>query len=123
MKFPVWFVTALDVVHRRVYRMTGGRIGGQLWVFPMLLLQTVGRKSGIIRTHALLYVRDGKNMIICASNNGQPQYPGWYWNLLANPQAKVQAGRQHYLVFAELATGDEYERLWRKLLAVYPPYA
>lgn len=89
----------------------------------MLLLHTVGRKSGQARTHTLLYVRDGANMVVCASNNGQPQYPGWYWNLKANPKARIQAGRRSYTVIAEVVSGAEYERLWQKLLTLYPPYA
>lgn len=123
MKFPVAFINFIDHANQWLYRVTGGRLGGQLWRFPMLLLYTVGRKSGQTRVHTLLYVRDGANMIICASNNGQAHYPSWYWNLKARPEAQVQAGRQRYSVRAEMATGTEYERLWQKFLTMYPPYA
>lgn len=123
MRFPVAFVNLLDRVHRWIYRVTDGRFGGQLLIFPMLLLHTVGRKSGQPRTHALLYVHDGQNMVICGSNNGQAHFPGWYWNLQAEPRARVQAGRHHYEVVAEQVKGAEYERLWRKFVALYPPYS
>lgn len=123
MRLPVVFINFVDVANQWLYHVTGGRIGGQLWKYPMLLLHTIGRKSGQVRTHTLLYVRDGENMVICASNNGQPQYPGWYWNLKAHPKARVQAGRQHYEVIAFMASDDEYNRLWQKLLAVRPQYA
>ena len=123
MRLPVAFINFVDVANQWLYRVTDGRIGGQLGRYPMLLLHTLGRKSGQLRTHTLLYVRDGENMAICASNNGQPQYPGWYWNLKANPRARVQAGRQQYEVTATIVSGAEYDRLWQKLLAVRPQYA
>lgn len=123
MKFPVAFINFIDRANQWLYRVTGGRVGGQLWRFPMLLLHTIGRKSGQVRTHTLLYVRDGENLVVCASNNGQPQYPGWYWNLKANPEARVQTGRHAYEVNAEMVSGAEYERLWQKFLKVYPPYS
>lgn len=62
-------------------------------------------------------------MVVCASNNGLPRHPGWYWNLQADPRARVQAGRRHYAVVAQMAAGEQYERLWQKLLAVRPQYA
>ncbi len=89
----------------------------------MLLLHTVGRKTGKTRAHTLLYVRDGERFIVCASNNGGPHHPAWYHNLRAHPQARVQAGRTHYTVIAEQADSDERERLWGLLLKVRPQYA
>lgn len=123
MRLPIAFINFADQATQFVYRVTDGRIGGKQLKYSMLVLSTVGRKSGQARTHTLLYVRDGENMVVCASNNGHHQHPGWYWNLKANPQARVQAGRQRYKVIAEMAAGEEYARLWQKLLAVRPQYA
>jgi deazaflavin-dependent oxidoreductase (nitroreductase family) len=122
MLLPDALVTFIDRVTQRIYRLTDGRLGGRQLKYSMLLLHTTGRKTGQKRTHTLLYVRDGEDMIICASNNGQPHHPAWYWNLKANPRAQVQAGRQHYEVVAEIATGEQYQRLWQKLVAVRPQY-
>lgn len=123
MHVPTAFVNFVDKATHWIYRWTDGRLGGQQWKYSMLLLQTIGRRSGEIRTHTLLYLRDGENMVICASNNGQDHYPGWYWNLKANPRAKVQAGRQRYEVIAEEVTGAEYDRLWQRFLATVSLYA
>ncbi len=123
MKLPIPFINFVDKATQWVYHATGGRIGGQQLKYSMLLLQTIGRKTGKARTHTLLYVRDGENMVICASNNGQPQYPAWYWNLKTNPRAHVQAGRRHYEVLARTVSGEEYDRLWQKFLANRPQYA
>ncbi len=123
MRLPDTFVTFVDRATQLVYRLTDGRLGGKQLKYSMLLLHTIGRKTGQTRTHTLLYVRDGEDMVVCASNNGQPQHPAWYWNLRANPRAKVQAGRKRYEVIAEIASGEQYKRLWQKLLAVRPQYA
>ena len=89
----------------------------------MLLLHTIGRKTGRRRTHALLYFRDGENLVVCASNNGSPQLPAWYLNLQAQPRVLIQHGRTQREVIAETVGGEEKERLWQKLLAVRPQYA
>ena len=111
-----------DKVTQFLYWATGGRLGERQLRYSMLLLQTVGRRSGEVRTHTLLYLRDGENMVICASNNAQSHYPGWYWNLKANPHAKVRAGRQRYEVIAEEVTGAEYDRLWQRFMATVSLY-
>lgn len=123
MHIPVPFVTFFDNANRWLYTFTGGRAGGQLWRYPMLLLHTVGRKTGQTRTHTLLYVKDGPDLAICASNDGQAHYPGWYWNLRNQPRARVQVGRLTYDVMAEEVTGEEYERLWQRFLKATSLYA
>ncbi len=105
------------------YRLSGGSVGEKQWRYSMLLLHTVGRKTGKRRTHALLYLRDGERFIVCASNNGEPRHPAWYLNLRANPRAHIQAGRLRQVVVASTADAEERERLWQRLLKVYPSYA
>jgi len=114
---------AADKVTQWVYRISGGRIGEKQLNYSMLLLTTTGRKSGKPRTHTLLYVRDGENFVVCASNNGSDQHPAWYLNLQANPRASIQYGRRQQEVIAETAGSEERERLWQKLIAVRPQYA
>ena len=123
MRLPMPFIDFADRATQWVYHVTDGRLGGQQWKYSMLLLHTIGRKSGQTRTHTLLYVRDDENMVVCASNNGLDRHPDWYLNLKANPRAQVQARRQRYEVIAEEVTGEEYKRLWQKFLAVRPQYA
>jgi deazaflavin-dependent oxidoreductase (nitroreductase family) len=123
MHIPVPLVTFFDKSNQWLYALTGGRLGGQLWIYPMLLLHTVGRKTGQRRTHTLLYVKDGADLLICASNDGQAHYPGWYWNLRDHPAARVQVGRRIYDVVAQEVTGAEYERLWQRFLKATSLYA
>ena len=96
----------LPVIFRHVgraqvwlYRKTGGRIGGKWRVgagfrkpVPTLLLDHVGRKSGTSFTVPLLYVRDGADVVVVASQGGRPEHPQWYRNLVANPDTYVQIG-------------------------------
>jgi deazaflavin-dependent oxidoreductase (nitroreductase family) len=113
---------AADRLTQVTFRLTGGRFGGQQLTYTILLLETRGRKSGRLRTHALLYVRDGERYIICASNFGAPQHPAWYWNLRAVPRARIQVGRRRLIVTARDAEGEERTRLWQRLRASWPMY-
>ncbi len=94
-------------------RVSGGRIGGQLGAQSVLLLQTVGRKSGQPRTTPVSFYRDGGNYLIVASNWGAEHMPDWYYNLQAQPKATIQVYGQQISVTSHLATGAEYARLWQ----------
>jgi deazaflavin-dependent oxidoreductase (nitroreductase family) len=112
----------LGGVHKRVYRVTGGKIGGRIGKLPVLLLTTIGRKSGQPRTQPLAYTRAGDGYAVIASKGGAPQHPLWYLNLRANPLAEVTVGRETRTVRARDAEGEERERLWRALADLYPGY-
>lgn len=90
---------------------------------PVLLLETIGAKSGQKRETPLVYVADGERIILVASNGGEPRNPAWYHNLRAHPRAwaTLRGGTRAYL--AREADGEEREALWRKALAVNPGYA
>jgi deazaflavin-dependent oxidoreductase (nitroreductase family) len=109
-------------VHPRLYRWSGGRIGGTLMGLPVLLLTTTGRKSGQPRTNALMYVPHGGDFVVIASVLGEPRHPFWWRNLEANPEASVLIGSTTYRVRAREAAGDEREALWRALVAKVPDY-
>jgi deazaflavin-dependent oxidoreductase (nitroreductase family) len=109
-------------VHRRVYRLTGGKVGGQIGKLPVLLLRTIGRKSGRPRTQPLAYTHVGDGYAVIASKGGAAQHPLWYLNLRANPLAEVTVGRETRKVLAREAQGEERERLWRALANLYPGY-
>jgi F420H(2)-dependent quinone reductase len=99
-------------VHQWVYETTDGRIGRSIGGRPMLLLRTVGRKTKEPRTSALLYVPAGDGFAVIASKGGDPKHPGWYHNLMADPDVEVQIGRERIPVHARVADGDERQRLW-----------
>jgi deazaflavin-dependent oxidoreductase (nitroreductase family) len=100
------------VLHQWLYEKTDGRIGRSIGGRPMLLLRTVGRKTGTPRTAALLYVPDGDSYVVIASKGGSPTHPGWFHNLTANPDVEIQVGRTRIPVHARIAEGAEHTRLW-----------
>jgi deazaflavin-dependent oxidoreductase (nitroreductase family) len=113
----------LGGLHERIYRLTGGKVGGKAGKAPVLLLTTTGRKSGRPRTSPLLYARAGDNgYMVIASKGGAPQHPLWYLNLQANSLAEVTVGRETRKVRARDAQGEERERLWRLLADLYSGY-
>jgi deazaflavin-dependent oxidoreductase (nitroreductase family) len=89
---------------------------------PVLLLTTIGRKTGKTRTQPLTYTLTGERYAVIASKGGANQHPLWYLNLRANPLAEVTVGGETRAVRARDAEGDERERLWRQLADVYPGY-
>jgi F420H(2)-dependent quinone reductase len=106
-----------------VYRISAGRLGERQLAYSILLLHTIGRKTGRTRTHALLYIRDGGDFVVCASNFGSSHHPAWYLNLLSHPTARIQVGRAEYEVSARTASAEERRRLWPDILAVRPQSA
>ncbi len=108
--------------HPRIYRWTGGRVGGKLANLPVLLLRTVGRKSGQHRESGLTYLPWANDFVVIASILGEPKNPGWYHNLLKNPEVEIQVGAENIAVRAEEAEGDERERIWSILIAESAEY-
>ena len=113
------------IVHSGVYRATaatGGRLLGRMGQSPILLPNTVGRKSGKKRATPLLYVVEDEDFVIIASKGGAPTHPAWYLNLVANPETTVEVGDRKSRVSAEELDGEEKVRLWRKMAEMYPTY-
>lgn len=108
--------------HKRLYRWSNGRIGGRAANLPVLLLETVGRKSGEPRTNALTYLPWEESFVVIASVLGEPRHPGWYFNLHARPEITVQVGARRIAVRARDAEGEEREEIWRKLVVESPDY-
>jgi deazaflavin-dependent oxidoreductase (nitroreductase family) len=103
----------------RLYRYSGGRLGGKVKGAPVLLLDHVGRKTGQSRTAPVLYLRDGEDLVIVASRSGSDATPAWYLNLMANPSTEVQVGSQRRAVHARNATAEETDRLWPRLVEMF----
>jgi deazaflavin-dependent oxidoreductase (nitroreductase family) len=109
--------------HPRLYRWSGGRIGRNIQGMPVLLLNTVGRKSGRRRTNALTYLDQGDAYVVIASVVGEPRNPAWFHNLKANPETEVQVGSRRIAVRARQAEGAERDRLYSEMAAILPDYA
>jgi proline iminopeptidase len=90
---------------------------------PALLLTTTGRKSGDKFIFPLFYGTDGDHYFVIASKGGARQHPGWYRNIVTNPDVEVQVGTKKLKARARTATSDERIRLWKKALEFWPPYA
>jgi deazaflavin-dependent oxidoreductase (nitroreductase family) len=114
---------ALAALHRGVFRLSRGRIGGRVGKNLVLLLTTRGRRSGRERTIPLLYFDDDGDYVLIASNGGATQHPAWYLNLQAQPAATVQVGSERVAVQAEdVVDPDERARLWEQATEGYASY-
>ncbi|MCA1570385.1 MAG: nitroreductase family deazaflavin-dependent oxidoreductase [Chloroflexi bacterium] len=114
---PRWFVRVAWVVHRAIYRVTGGRIG--LWRpktnrWGTMRLTSIGRRTGAERTAILGYYEDGPNLVTMAMNGWADGEPAWWLNLLARPDATIVLADGTRAVRARAAEGDERARLWAR---------
>ena len=116
---PRWFFSG----HVTAYRLSGGRIGGKMRDIPVLLLTTTGRKSGKGRTKALMYLRDGEDFVVAASNGGQPRLPAWWLNLRTKPAGSIQVRATQHAITAKQVPPEDRDRLWSNLVAMNPYYA
>ncbi len=106
------YLRLLDT-HAKIYKATNGRLGHRLLWVPTLLLNTKGRKTGLVRSSALVYARDGADLLVVASNSGRDRPPAWLLNLTADSAVEVQVGRKRTNATARLVFPDDpdYERL------------
>lgn len=115
--------------HVWVYRRSGGKIGANWRVgagfkkpVPTLLLEHIGRKSGRRLVSPLVYIHDGDDVIVVASQGGRDTDPQWYRNLVANPEAYIEIGSERRPVRAVTATAEQRARLWPKLVEAYADF-
>jgi deazaflavin-dependent oxidoreductase (nitroreductase family) len=104
-----------------VYRRTKGGVTGP-WKVDALLLTTRGRKSGRERTVVLQFFPEGEAMIVAAANDGGVSHPGWYFNLVAEPAARVEVMGRTMAVRAEELPPDEAAAAWERILRRDPSY-
>jgi deazaflavin-dependent oxidoreductase (nitroreductase family) len=106
------------------YTLTGGRAyaGDEASPAGFLKLTTTGRKSGQQRTVTLLYLRDGPNYVLTASNAGSDRHPGWYYNLVANPRATLTVHGKSLPAVAEVAGPEKRRQLWARLTQIASMY-
>jgi F420H(2)-dependent quinone reductase len=98
-----------------VYQVSHGHLGSQLGRQSILLLHTVGRRSGKKRITSLSYYRDGNNYLLVGSNWGKETHPAWFYNLMGQPHATIQVRQNTITVLARQAQGEEYQRLWQQV--------
>jgi len=109
--------------HVRRYEETDGVVG-HIWKrgAKTLLLTTRGRKTGNETTSPLIYEDAGDAYVIVASKGGAPKHPGWYRNLVKDPNVRVQVKDDVFVARARTASGDERERLWQLAAQQWPDY-
>jgi deazaflavin-dependent oxidoreductase (nitroreductase family) len=106
---------AMLKVHQDLYERSHGLVGHRLlFGMPTLLLRTTGRKSGLTRTNALVYGRDGADYLVCGSNGGHHLPPAWALNMEANPDVEIQVGVRRLKAVAKTLRPDDpdYDRLF-----------
>jgi len=108
--------------HVRQYEATGGKVGHDWNSASCLILHTTGRKSGQTRKFPLIYGRDGQDYVLIASKGGAPTNPGWYENLVAHPEAKIQVWDKIIPVTARTGTPADKKRVWPKMAEQWPGY-
>jgi F420H(2)-dependent quinone reductase len=114
-----WALKTFGKLNIPLYRASRGRLFGQIAGVPVLLLTTVGRRSGQPRTAAMIYLADAERLIVIGSNAGHKTAPAWALNLEANPDAEVELGNRRKKVRARTAQGEERAELWQKMNEIY----
>ena len=105
------------------FRASRSKNGVPLDGRPMLLLTTTGAKSGQRRTTPVMYIPDGDRVLVIASNAGAPSHPDWYRNLVAHPEVTFEVGSETFDGTAVVAEGSERQRLWTRIVELYPFFA
>lgn len=114
-----WFVAA----HVWLYRKTNGRLGRTVKGKPVMLLTTIGRKTGKERTVPVMHVEDGEgHPLVVGSLGGAPKPPLWFENLRHNPLVTYQIGGRVVRARAEVVNDEERARLWPILTAAWPDF-
>jgi deazaflavin-dependent oxidoreductase (nitroreductase family) len=105
------------------YEATDGREASTLRGVPIIVLTSVGARSGRLRKNALMRVEHDGRYAVVASKGGAPEHPAWYHNLVQEPHVELQDGAERHDYTAHVATGAEREEWWQRSVAVWPDYA
>ena len=105
------------------FRANRGRVGGNFEGAPLLILHSVGARSGQPRTNIMMYQADGQRYLIFASKAGADDNPTWYWNLKANPDARIEVGDEIVDVHATELEGKERDEKYALQAERYPGFA
>ena len=105
------------------FEASGGAEANTLRGVPIIVLTSVGAKSGKLRKTALMRVEHDGAYAVVASKGGAPEHPVWYWNLVAHPLVELQDGADKRDYDARLLEGEERAAWWDRAVAVWPDYA
>ena len=105
------------------FRANAGKVGGPFAGKSLLLLHTIGAKSGQPRINPVACIRDGDRFVIIASKGGAPTNPDWYYNILANPLVSVETGTEQFQARASIAVEPERTRLYNQMVEMMPGFA
>ena len=105
------------------YEGSGGTEGTTMRGKPVVILTTVGVKSGKLRKSPLMRVEHDGNYAVVASQGGAPNHPSWYFNLVAHPRVELQDGPVRRDMTARELAGDEKATWWERAVAAWPDYA
>jgi deazaflavin-dependent oxidoreductase (nitroreductase family) len=104
------------------FRANQGRVGGMFEGAPMVVLTTTKRKTGGKKETPLMYLPDDDRVVVFASWGGAPRDPGWYRNLVADPNVTVEVGTEKYDATANVLTGEERDRLYARQAELWPQF-
>ncbi|MEV6595807.1 nitroreductase family deazaflavin-dependent oxidoreductase [Actinoplanes sp. NPDC051346] len=105
------------------YEASGGAEAGTMQGKPVIVLTSVGAKSGKLRKTPLMRVEHGGEYAAVASLGGAPTHPVWYWNLVKNPHVELQDGAEKHDYLAREVHGEERAEWWARAVEVWPAYA
>lgn len=105
------------------FRANGGTVGGQFAGLPLLLLHSMGARSGKPRINPLVYTRDGERFVLIASKGGAPTNPDWYYNVVAQPLVTVEVGTEQFQARATIVEEPERTRLYDQMAQAQPQFA
>jgi deazaflavin-dependent oxidoreductase (nitroreductase family) len=105
------------------FRANGGKVGGPFAGKSLLILHTIGAKSGQSHVNPVACIRDGDRLVVIASKGGAPTNPDWYYNILANPLVSVETGTEQFQARASIAVEPERTRLYNKMVEMMPGFA
>ena len=105
------------------FRSNEGKVGGQFDGFPLLLLKTIGAKTGEVRTKPLAYLSDGNRLVVVASFAGAEKSPPWFFNLVKNSEVGVEVGTETYQARASVIAEPERTELYQRVAAAMPVFA
>ena len=106
-----------------LYMASGGKEGTELKGKPVILLTTIGAKTGKVRKTPLMRVEHGGEYAVVASLGGAPKHPVWYFNIKANPRVELQDGTETHDYEAREVVGDEKAIWWERAVEAWPDYA
>jgi F420H(2)-dependent quinone reductase len=108
--------------HAWLWTLTRGRFVDAAKEAPFLLLTTTGRKTGRLRTTPVLYLEEGRDLIVVASFGGNDIHPAWYLNLKESPEAEVMIRGERRWVSAQEISTDQKKLIWPRLAKSYPQF-